>query len=268
MARKREPELELSVEEITPSMAAEWLKSNTRNRKVSDRLVMVYAEAMENDEWTLNGEPIIFDKKGTLQSGQHRLLACTVADTPFKSVVVRGAEPESLYSLDSGRRRRLSDVLTIRGEKDVMTLATAVTHYWRWTVGAMDRPTESATTTHLLKVLDETPGLRDAMAGGRRYHTALGFSTGLMTALHYIFSLADEEDAEEFNRQVFEGTNLTSTDPAFVLRRWAERAKNLPRRPNSTVIAAIMIKAWNAFREHRPIQLLKYAGGETFPEVV
>ena len=73
MARRRRPNLELSIEEIDATVAEEWLSCNTWNRKISDRLILTYAETMKEGAWVLNGEPIIFDEKGRLQSGQHRL---------------------------------------------------------------------------------------------------------------------------------------------------------------------------------------------------
>jgi hypothetical protein len=261
-------QLELTVEYITPDMARDWLEHNTHNRRMSDRLVMVYAQAMKEGEWKLNGEPIIFDKKGRLQSGQHRLQAVVESDTPIWSVVVRGAEAEAIYSLDSGRRRRMTDVLTLRGEKDVANLGSAVTWWWRYTVGAMDRLGESATTTHLLKVLDETPSIRESLTQGRRLHQSLGFSTGLMTALYMAFVDRDQDDADFFVEQLATQVNLDLTDPAYALVRWARNASRETRTPSQVTVAAVTVKAWNAFREHRVIRSLTFKGNEEFPEVV
>ena len=260
--------LTLTVEFVTPEMAIEWLDKNTHNRKMSDRLVMVYAHAIKNEEWKLNGEPIIFDKKGRLQSGQHRLAAVIEAETGIWTVVVRGAEPEGIYSLDSGRRRRMTDVLTLRGEKDVANLGAAITWWWRYTVGAMDRLGETATTTHLLKVLDETPSLREALVQGRRLHQSLGFSAGLMTALYMAFAEKDQDDADFFVEQLFTQANLDQSDPAYTLVRWARNARQEARRPSQVTVAAVTVKAWNAFREHRVIRSLTFKGNEEFPVVV
>lgn len=258
----------MSVEFITPAMAVEWLEHNTHNRRMSDRLVIVYANSILGDEWKLNGEPIIFDKKGRLQSGQHRLQAVIEADKGIWSVVVRGAEQEAIYSLDSGRRRRMTDVLTLRGEKDVANLGAAVTWWWRYSVGAMDRMGETATTTHLLKVLDETPELREMLTQGRRLHQSLGFSAGLMTALSLAWWEMDPEDAEAWIEKLATQANLDTDDPAYALVRWARNSRQDQRRPSQVVVAAVCIKAWNAWREHRIIRSLNFKGNETFPEVV
>lgn len=57
--RKREPDLVLSIEEITPEVATQWMEFNTWNRKISERLILTYAETMKEGAWVLNGEPII-----------------------------------------------------------------------------------------------------------------------------------------------------------------------------------------------------------------
>lgn len=260
--------LTLSVEFITPEMAGEWLEHNTHNRRMSDRLVTVYAKSIANDEWKLNGEPIIFDKRGKLQSGQHRLQAVIEANQGIWSVVVRGAEQEAIYSLDSGRRRRMTDVLQLRGEKDVANLGSAITWWWRYSVGAMDRLGETATTTHLLNVLDETPDLREMLVQGRRIHQSLGFSAGLMTALCLAFWEKDPDDMEAFVEQLVTQANLDLNDPAYALVRWARNQARDARKPSQVVVAAVTVKTWNAYREHKTIRSLTFKGSETFPEIL
>lgn len=266
-ARRKVPDLELSVEEVDPPLALDWLETNEHNRKLSKRLVGTYAEAMRHNEWRLNGEPIIFDNKGRLQSGQHRLHAVVESGVSIWTVVVRNAEPDALFSLDSGRKRTLADALRLRGELDVNNLAAAVTWLWRIQNDLMDRPSETATTTHLLNVLRKTPEIRESLTDARRMRRALGFSIGLCAALHWAFYQRDPEDAEAFIEQVVEGVNLPARAPALALRRWATSAKMGNRRPSQVSVAAITIKAWNAYRDHRDIHALAFKGSEAFPVI-
>jgi hypothetical protein len=268
MARRKYPDLEPTVEDITPEIAREWLERNTHNRTVSDRLVEIYADAMEAKEWYLNGEPIIFDYNDLLQSGQHRLLAVILSNTTIRSVVVRGADPEALYSLDTGRKRKLTDALTLRGEKDVANLATAVTWYWRYEHGVMDRGGVTATTTTLLRTLDEHPALREAVAAVRSLHSALGVSCGLFGSVHYILSNISPDECESFFTSLTDGANLDIDGPIHSLRRWIIRSRRGERRPSSSVYAAVTIKAWNAYRDHQPLKAVRWAANEAFPEPV
>lgn len=267
MTSKR-PNLDLSVEQITSKTAKEWLEYNTFNRRISEALVSTYAEAMINDEWVLNGEPIIFDREGRLQSGQHRLMAVIESGKSIWSVVVRGAEPDFIYSLDSGRKRRLADALVLRGEINVAHLSSCLTWTWRYEHQAMDRLSFTPSTTHLLQILDERSALREAVRAGSRVSNSIGVTAGLYAALYHQFTLINAEEADEFTEMLMTGANLPPDSPIFALRRWLIRAKMSDRRPPTHVYGAVTIKAWNAWREHAPLRAVRWAANEAFPEII
>src|SRR5688572_25165711 len=94
---------------ITPNMAEAMLGKNFKNRNVSKGLVQAYARDMLSEDWRFTGEAIKFDVTGKLIDGQHRLLACVKAGVNFRSLVLRGLEPEAQEVLDSGRVRTAGD---------------------------------------------------------------------------------------------------------------------------------------------------------------
>lgn len=61
---------------VTPEMAELMLAKNQSNRRIKEPRVELYARAMTDGRWHLNGEPVVFDTSGGLRSGQHRLLSC------------------------------------------------------------------------------------------------------------------------------------------------------------------------------------------------
>jgi hypothetical protein len=266
VTRRKTVDLELSVETITPEIALQMLEANTRNRRLSDRLISIYAQAIKDDEWRLNGEPIIFDYNGTLQSGQHRLLAVIEAGVPIRTVVVRGAEPEGLFTLDSGRKRKLTDALNLLGEKDVANLSGAITWTWRWENQLMDRTSLVATTSTLLRVLDTHPSLRDDLVYGRQMHSSLRLSAGLMAAVYHQLALASD-DVDSFWETACYGESLDRDNPVYAWRRFIVKSKLKNEKTPSNVYAAVTVKAWNAWIEHRPLSVLRWAGGELFPTV-
>ena len=97
--------IEMTVEKITPEIAAEYLKVNVKNYRKLQRPVMKrYAEDMKAGRWELNGEPIVFDNNGMLKNGQHRLAAVILAGATVEMVVVRGVdESVTAYDLNSVR---------------------------------------------------------------------------------------------------------------------------------------------------------------------
>lgn len=54
------------------------------------RAVHSYAEAMRERRWILNGVPIIISNTNVMRDGYQRLLACIDAQTPLKTVLIRG----------------------------------------------------------------------------------------------------------------------------------------------------------------------------------
>jgi hypothetical protein len=103
---------------------------------------------------------------------------------------------------------------------------------------------------------------------GRRFYRATHFSIGLSTALYWIFYNTDPEDCKAFWQAITEDEMMDRDDPRAVLVRWAKRAQFDTRRPSQVVLAAVTIKAWNAYREHRQVGKLAFRGSEVFPEVV
>lgn len=261
----RRPTLDLSVEQITPKIAKEWLESNVHNRKLSERLVDTYAETMAAGEWVLNGEPIIFDRDGKLQSGQHRLWAVIASGTTIHSVIVRGADPLGLFSLDTGRKRRVTDALTLQGESDVAVLGNALNWLWRYSAGLMDMPGITSTTTHLLRVLEENPDIREFVRLSHRVRGKVPIPTGMIAALMFVFTNINAKEAEAFYELLVTGENLDSKHPVFALRRWLTRTKLESKRPTQRLVAAITIKAWNAYRRHEDVASLRWAANEAFP---
>lgn len=98
---------------ITPEKAVEMLKGNTNNRKVKIRDVHTYAHDMKTGKWKANGETIVIGADGKVLDGQHRLMACVEAGTPFLSLVVE-YPPES-GNYDTGIKRSTLDTMTIDG---------------------------------------------------------------------------------------------------------------------------------------------------------
>jgi len=104
--------MDYTVEKITPSTAKEYLKANIRNprgQKLNMARVKQYAHDMVNGLWELNGEAIVFDKRGTLKNGAHRLAAIVLANITVETVVIRGVD-ESVTAYDMPYLRTVSQL--------------------------------------------------------------------------------------------------------------------------------------------------------------
>ena len=87
------PDMTMTIEEIGPKKAQEYLKLNIHNPRhgqMSRSVIRRYAELMKAALWELNGEAIQFDEEGFLKNGQHRLAAIILSGVTVKMAVIRG----------------------------------------------------------------------------------------------------------------------------------------------------------------------------------
>jgi hypothetical protein len=98
------------VIDLTPEISERFMSMNTKNRKLSPKLVDSYAKDMKEGRWYANGEPIIISNN-VLISGQHRCLAVIKSGVTLKdTVIVYTDEPEMV---DTGRVRSVTDLTGI-----------------------------------------------------------------------------------------------------------------------------------------------------------
>lgn len=125
-----EEEIITSQEEIiTPDIALELLKHNTLNRALCESQVKFFANLMKNGEWKRNGQTISIAPDGTLLNGQHRLTAIIRSGVPIKMLVARGVPKDSFPTMDIGKKRTVSDTLTIASIPNSSKVAAALQRY-------------------------------------------------------------------------------------------------------------------------------------------
>lgn len=115
-----------SVETITPQRARKYLERNTKNRRVRPKIVSRYALAMQQGQWSLTGEPILFDTEGNLLDGQHRLHACIESSCSFRTVVIRGIQQDTFADINTGSSRNPGDALYLAGYSKSKMCAAAI----------------------------------------------------------------------------------------------------------------------------------------------
>ncbi len=266
-------ELTVAIEAVDPMTAEIYLGRNDRNRRVVDKNVHDLAAAMMRGEWSMNGEPIIFDSAGGLADGQHRLLAIVHSGLTVLSLVVRGVEPETAQdTMGIGAKRSISGQLSVHGEENANNLAASIGVYYKLT-NFHEWTNMVPTILQALKILEEHPGLREAAAfGSKANRSVLKYSAGSAGALWYLFGTVDKEDAEVFWKKTLEGDTPNENDPIYHLRNRMIRDATLGAgkpRMNSRYRAGITIKAWNFWRAGIELSTLRYTVGgaqrEAFP---
>lgn len=261
MTTKKVSKIHSAVMLITPKQAAAWLEGHTHNRALSHSKAMGYARDMKDGKWDLNGEAIIFDWDGVLQDGQHRLWACIESDTPFYSVVTRGIDPATFTTIDTGKGRSASDLLSM--EKYPQQAALAATAKL---VMAYRRGEARGNATHknreTLDFVRANPGLIDWVLKAKMAPKVKAVTTHL-AAVCYIASETYPEQANIFMHQFKTGENLKMGSPVLTVRNRVFTDNGL----RSAERFELVVRAWNAFIENRALVKAVTAPQSPFPTI-
>lgn len=258
--------MNISVIEVTPELATEWLKANTKNRNLNARLVSDYARDMTNGAFLFNGESVKRAFDGTLLDGQHRLAAIVQSGVTLKLMVVEGLDARAQDTMDSGRKRTTADVLSIHGETNANVLASIARRIWLWDTGNLKfANAQRPSTTELMDVVDKYPSLRrSADVGTRTNHAYRPASATVSGTVHHIVSrIPDaESDVAEFFARLATGADLSEAHPVLTLRNRLMRdrsaAKNVPFHQG----VGLFFRAWNAYREDRTLFTIQHTAEE------
>jgi len=280
----------MEAERITPTKAKEYLLLRGANRVLSDGKVLEYAIAMEQGQWSLNGETIKFDDEGKLFDGQHRLEACVLAKVPFETYVARGISDErAMATVDTGKARSHTDVWSIAGHKNAAAISTIALMFYMvehgrvsWSgYGGRRIPRNSPVAAGLKKVPQFAGNVRkdellawaepfmpelDRAACAVYTHKQRIAGPQAAGALYLYAHRKDPGEALSFLKDLSQGVGLNKGDPVLTAREHLI-ARSVGARLPRTYVLGVLIKAWNARRDGRQIKVLRVVDGEPFPKV-
>ena len=245
----------IKKETVTPEKAVEWLGAQHLNRSIRTTLVKRYGQAMKVGEWVDNAEPIRFNSDGTLIDGQHRLSALRDQELTLDLWVARGLTHEAQATIDTGSKRTVGDVMTMRGIPNAHTMAAALNVLHKHLIGEDGNRAGyvSVTAPRALELYAEHQAIQESLTYAKRvYVNRPALAPGYAVALHYIFSLIDGDDANEFFDRLADGADLKKGSPILALRNLLERlekdSQRAGHRAAKAYVQAVTVKAWNAWR--------------------
>jgi len=124
--------MNIEMTTITPPMASIMLQKNTENRKLDNRHVQFLADQILSGKWQNNGQTIVIADDGTLMDGQHRLSAIVKANKPTKLGLCTGAPKSAMSTIDNGKLRSTTDILTMNGWPNASLVASALNFLHRF----------------------------------------------------------------------------------------------------------------------------------------
>ena len=248
--------MQAKIEIITPSYAKQLLAQGIKNRPISEAAVLRYARDMAEGRWQSNGQGIVLTEAGMLLDGQHRMHAVIRADVPVGMLVVRGVQQETFVTIDSGRARKLQDVLSIDGYRNANQLAASARQAYNYIVGSHLR--QSPTKSSLRDFVADYPYLSEI--GNHIFQrSGKGPIRRLSTSMASVMFIANsrhryDPEVMEFHDAVVSGQDLSRGDPRFALREWIinHSTKGSHVLPQNILFSAVG-RAWNAYAEGRAL---------------
>jgi hypothetical protein len=271
---------------ITPEVAKSLLANiNTANRPLSAARVKQYADVFKRGQYVFNGESIQVGidsaNRLILLNGQHRLSACVMAGASFETVLVVGLPTDVFSTIDRGKTRSHSDVLSVAGFKNTHNIQPAARILVAMEAGfspAIRSTMNLITAEDILQyVRANEEVLMDAHTIAGRISAVAG---GIQSAwiIFYVHAYQQRvqagfsgQEVAEFCKAIETGASLKHLNPALALRQWLGRggSKRKGASGKNVAEAATFITTFNKWVEGASLQQVRPWSAEAseFPAI-
>jgi hypothetical protein len=209
---------------VTPELAADWLKQNRRNRKLKERVLEKYIMDMTNGAWLTTHECVAFDNAGILIDGQHRLEGILRAKVPVLMVVSVGwpelqGKKKTMDAVNVGATRSLADQLHLQHDIPTKQAATVVQICNALAAASFDlsRVRASTTDTILAVFALYKNEINWWLANPITQH---GIKQATVAACLIMGRATWADKCEDARTRLETGENLTRENPLLHLRNW------------------------------------------------
>jgi hypothetical protein len=282
--------VEIEQVQMTPADAARLLENNTINRKLSRHRAAGFTAIIERGEWQFDGNPIKIADDGTVVDGQHRLRGIADADVESAPVLlITGLPASARKAVDCGKTRTFADYLEIEGVLNSQTMAAAVRGIWNyengfysWEGGIFTRPAPSI--PQLWEAYEKRrPELEEAVGRANQVIRVVHVARSPVATAWMVLGSIEcgrcspaADDREDFYDQLTLRNAGPQSDGTMTFIRLMNKRGNAERdsgpgsvKYSQTHQLALLFKAWNAYREGKPVDRLSWVRGgrnrEKFP---
>lgn len=271
MAKKREITTETVT--VTPEMAEQWYLTSGGNRDISKKRVEFFIDEMKSN-WALNGEGLIFGWDDKLLDGHHRLVASAEGKVSFKTLVVRGVDPATKPTIDTGKARNQGDALAFayNGLSQKAALGTTLMRLIDWERDMLHSPAgNKISNSAVVEAYRRHCGVEDSL---RAVHGCKGVVP--VTQVAWFYHLIHQKhpvQCEVFFARLADGLELTAENPIYLLRERYVKARRATVGKGCSSISlneslALLIKAWNLFFKKKTAGVLRWSAKvENFPRI-
>lgn len=254
--------MQITVETITPTMAAALLEMNTKNRPLSPSRVSAIKNAIKNGEWKANGDAIRISESNVLLDGQTRLSAIVSAGVPVQSVIIRGLPDDVFSTIDiNGAKRNAADILAIRGVPHYKNCAAIALSVLNWEKSGLSSTTavlsKRPTTTEVEIRASTDLGIQEAASFAKNQFLAKMVTVKIAGYVRYLTYKNNPSLSDAFFDGLIRGVDLHEGSPVLLLRDALIKDAAANRKMPYTLKVALCIYAYKTFCEGRTLKMLK-----------
>jgi hypothetical protein len=252
--------MEMTLVDVTPDMAREWITHNTNNRPVSADRIASYANQMRLGQWQVNGSTVTFSTDERLLDGQHRLGAVVVSGCTVPMLIVKGVQEDAFKTIDTGRTRRSSDILAMAGFRNSTNASAVGAQIWRmfWAALADFNRRVVVPPAVVLEVMERWPEIEKWTAEvSRRPVLGRAPASTMVPALIYLADIAKRPD---LSKALFEGLTtgafLARDSPILALRNKFFELRASDQHVRTDWVWGYMVKVIDALEADEPLTKL------------
>lgn len=249
--------------DVNPALAAEWLEKNKNNpkiRRVDRDTVARYASDMAAvpSRWTIPEAVIGFDTNGVMINGYHRCRAIVDSGVTVRMFVAHGLPPETVDNMDTGRRRTLSDQLTMSEYPHAFALSSSSRLALAWVTGRLGRRIAGVSDAEVREFVANHPSMLDAASFAALTRSPLTLSVTGATTWRLVDMGYPEKDVREFFRSIAElRTDDKEGCPKRALLHRVTRGRAARERFRPVELLSMTVRAWNAVRANTLIKKMQ-----------
>lgn len=264
-------DLQFMVLVIGPDEAKELLDANQVNRPLTDAAVARYAGFMDEGEWALTGEPLIFSGTGRLLNGQHRLHAIVRSKAVIEVVAIYGINESAFDKMDAGKNRTISDLIGVRGVPNHVAVASVAYALCKMKAGSAGigltnmnnyLPTKAIVVDVAMNNM-EYVGRAAAMFSSHKSTGIVNGETG--AALACMLAMGKEDVSKDFLVKLATGEGIVRGDPELAFRQKILDMKLRGAKIDNNLQLAYLVKSGAAKIKGAKITTLRMGDSESFP---
>jgi hypothetical protein len=263
--------IDISIEVITPDMAAIYLKGNTMNRPMNRKRMQAYAAQMSSGVFDgMNGDAIRIATDGTILDGQKRLSAIIQSGIALETLVIRGIRKASFMSMDRGEIRTNGQLFAIQKVENYNAIAAVLHLLWRYGQRRFVGDLSVRPSYNELESLFSANDISESVRFARKSRDIRKLvATAMIGFCHYAFSQSSKSHTQTFFEKLNGQLPTTRLSPVYLLKERLVDNRASKSKLKQPEMLALWIKAFNAHLLDAEIKVLRWSSGqnEKFPSI-